>query len=566
MRRFIFCFATVFFFITVCYRATAVTTAQTFNPDAPTIPDIPTVGPTERVSLSSSGSQGNENSDYPDLSTDGRYVAFASAATNLVNGDTNGWTDIFAHDQETNTTSRVSVRSNGEQANGNSFGPAISGDGRVVVFYSLASNLVDGDTNGRPDIFAHDRQTGQTTLVSVVVNGTTNGDSFDPDVSRDGRYVVFSSFASNLIGGDNNNSGDIFRWDRIALTMARISIDNFGTEANSYSRSPSISGDGQRIVFTSNASNLVTGDGNNLADIFMRDTSSGTTSRINIADGTGASANGDSWDPAISEDGQFIVYASLASNLVSTDFNGYPDIFLRDLPLSQTRLVSRATDGTQANDWCESPAVSNNGRFVTFKSFATTLVSGSPPNTQHIFLRDRQQTLTVLASVSSSGNGGNGPSGDPAISANARVLAFSSVADNLVPDDSNGRRDIFVHGNDYAQATLTINNSTGAPGSYFVFSGANWAVNGTAVVTLNSVTLGNVPTDGSGNIAFQLITNAGTEQGLYIVTVTQGSDVRQITFMLRADYPLRPGSGAGINVPNNSALSDLIYLPVIRKP
>ena len=160
-------------------------------------------GNTTRVSVASDGTQSNNSSYNPSISANGRYVAFESEATNLVRGDTNNFRDIFVHDRQTGQTTRVSVASDGTQANGHSYDPSISADGRYVAFASLANNLVSGDTNDQQDIFVHDRQTGQTTRVSVASDGTqASGHSFNPSISADGRYVAFVSSASNLVGGD----------------------------------------------------------------------------------------------------------------------------------------------------------------------------------------------------------------------------------------------------------------------------------------------------------------------------------------------------------------------------
>lgn len=545
----------------------ALTALPATSIDAPLSPDA---GETERVSLHSNGSQGNADSNRPDLSADGRYVAFASAADNLVDNDNNGKQDIFVHDRQTGITQRVSIRTGGEEANDNSFAPAISADGNIVVFYSRASNLVNEANNGHTDIFAHNRQSGETTLVSIVLGGTANGDSRDPAVSADGRYVAFASSASNLVGNDNNFRDDIFRWDRLALVMERISVDNSGVEANGSNHSPAISGNGQHIVFVSSANNLAPGDGNNYPDIFLRDTSGGgigegITSRVNLADGSNAEANGDSWAPDISADGYYVAFVSLAANLVDGDDNGYADVFVRDLNLSRTFLASLAGNGDQANDWAEEPAISANGRFVTFQSFADNLSPAPPPNTRHIFIRDRWHNSTTVASVSSGGVRGNGPSADPAISANGRFVVYSSIATTLVPNDTNAARDIFAHHNALALPTLSVNFNTGAPGSYFVFSGANWLANSTAVVRANGVLLDGVPTLSDGSLIFQIVTDAGTQQGGYIITVTQGSDTRTLYIVVQAGYPLRPGAGDGLALPPGIALSEFIYLPSISR-
>ena len=197
---------------------------------------------TTRVSVASDGTQANQTSidpgRTPSISADGRYVAFASGANNLVSGDTNGQPDIFVHDTVTNTTRRVSVGIGGTQANGFSYSASISADGRYVAFASAANNLVSGDTNFSADIFVYDTVTNTTRRVSVGTGGTqANGFSFasPPSISADGRYVAFESSSSNLVSGDTNGTSDIFVYDTVANTTRRVSVSSNGTQSNAAS-------------------------------------------------------------------------------------------------------------------------------------------------------------------------------------------------------------------------------------------------------------------------------------------------------------------------------------------
>lgn len=238
------------------------------------------IGQTSRVSVASDGSQGNgfDQRSFapwagpPSISADGRYVAYWSDATNLVDSDTNGKDDVFVHDQQTGQTSRVSITSDGTQGNGRSGWPSISADGRYVAFTSEADNLVSNDSNGTWDIFVHDRQTGQTSRASMASDGTQgNGRSDYPSISADGRYIAFSSEASNLISNDNNRTWDVFIHDRQTRQTNRVSNASDDSPGNSSSFSPSLSADGRYIAFWSNASNLVSDDTNDEADIFVHD-------------------------------------------------------------------------------------------------------------------------------------------------------------------------------------------------------------------------------------------------------------------------------------------------------
>ena len=260
----------------------------------------PIVGETTRLSVASDGSEGNGSSALPAISADGRYVAFESLARNLVSDDTNNFADIFVHDRQTGETTRASVASDGAEANHASLAPGISADGRYVAFWSSASNLVPDDTNDTADIFVRDRHTGETTRVSVSSDGTeANGFSaFIPTISADGRYVAFQSSATNLVSGDTNNFADIFVHDRQTGETTRASVAGDGTEGNNSSDYPSISADGRYVAFHSSASNLVPDDTNDTADIFVHDRQTGETTRVSVAsDGTEVSRPYNSYSP-----------------------------------------------------------------------------------------------------------------------------------------------------------------------------------------------------------------------------------------------------------------------------
>lgn len=229
-------------------------------------------GRTTRVSVDSAGNQADSYSLEPSISSGGRRVAFASFATNLVPGDTNGGIDVFVHDRQRGLTTRVSVDSIGNQGNARSIEPSISWDGRHVAFNSEADNLVLGDANGNRDIFVHDCRTRRTTRVSVDSAGKEgNGWSTIPTISSTGRWVAFSSFAKNLVPGDTNGKQDIFVRDRETGQTSRVSVDSAGNQANDWSVAASISGDGRCVAFNSDASNLVGGDTNEDCDVFVRD-------------------------------------------------------------------------------------------------------------------------------------------------------------------------------------------------------------------------------------------------------------------------------------------------------
>jgi hypothetical protein len=299
-------------------------------------------GTTERVSLRSNGAQANDSSyESVELSADGRYVAFGSLATNLVKGDTNGVADVFVHDRLTGKTRRVSVRSNGVEGNGDSgrYALAISADGQVVAFDSEATNLVGGDTNGYADTFVHDRTTGRTERVSVRSNGNEgNGEAFEQAaLSGAGRYVAFSSAASDLVAGDTNASIDVFVHDRETGKTRRVSVSTAGTEGNGDSGFGGggsaallgLSGGGRYVLFSSEASNLVGNDTNAVADAFLFDTETGKIRRVSMRP-NGTQGNGESgvYGMALTPSARFATFVSAATNLVSGDTNGHADAFV----------------------------------------------------------------------------------------------------------------------------------------------------------------------------------------------------------------------------------------------
>lgn len=400
---------------------------------------------TTRVSVSSSGSEGDSHSYQPVISADGRFVAFESIARNLVPGDTNDNRDIFVRDRQTGQTTRVSVSSSGSQGNADSTAPAISANGRFVTFHTLASNLVSGDTNGDRDIFVHDRQAGLTTRVSVSSSGSeSDSHSYRAAISSDGRFVAFESNARNLVLGGTNGGLDVFVHDRHTGQTTHVSVSSSGSQGNADSYLAAISANGRFVAFESFASNLVPGDTNGNRDIFIHDRQTGQTSRVSVSS-SGSQGNADSYQPTVSSEGRFVAFESDASNLVPGDTNGDRDIFVHDRQTGQTARVSVSSSGSQANNWSYSPAISAEGRFVAFDSFASDLVPGDTNGDLDVFVHDRQTAQTSRVSVSSSGSQGNASSFNVAISAAGRFVAFRSWAGNLVLGDTNGQTDIFIH-------------------------------------------------------------------------------------------------------------------------
>jgi Tol biopolymer transport system component len=459
---------------------------------------------TERLSVSSGGTQGDSISTVPAITADGGFVAFQSRATNLAFGDTNDSQDIFVRDLQNGTTARVSVATGGAQGDGNSSFPSISADGRFVAFQSLATNLVVGDTNGISDVFVHDRLTGSTARVSVGPAGAQSDfNSQNASISADGRYVAFESDATNLVAGDTNFVQDVFVHDRLNGTTERVSVDAAGMEATQNSFSPSISSDGRYVSFTSAATTLVAGDTNGFWDIFVRDRVGATIERVSLST-AGAQGNFLSFESAISGDGRFVAFGSLASNLVAGDANGAADVFVRDRLNASTERVSIDSGGLPGNMNSNMPAISPDGRFVAFGSSATNLVAGDTNGRDDVFLRDRTSGTTERISLATGGAQADANSqAPPAVSHDGRFVAFGSLATNLVAGDTNGVDDVFLRDRAgiappspfcFGDGTGTLCTcGSGAPGngcpSSLNPSGANLAASGSASLAADTLLL-----------------------------------------------------------------------------
>ncbi|SCE66940.1 WD40-like Beta Propeller Repeat [Micromonospora matsumotoense] len=281
-------------------------------------------GTTSQVSRSTTGTPGNSASLGQSLSPDGRYVSFASDADNLVPGDTNGVYDGFVHDRRTGTTTRVTLTDGDTQADAHSYAPAISADGRFVAFASQATNHVPGDTNGLTDIFLRDRQAGTIVRVS---GENADAPSEGPVISADGRFVAFTTEAA-LVPDDIGGVYDVYVHDVRAGSLQRVNVSTTGDYVEGITVSPTLSADGRFVAFTSDAA-LAPDDTNGVNDVYVRDLRAGTTVRASSAAGGGPATGGGSYGPALSADGRYVVLSSDATDLVARDTNGVPDVFLR---------------------------------------------------------------------------------------------------------------------------------------------------------------------------------------------------------------------------------------------
>lgn len=403
-------------------------------------------GETTLVSLSPSGAIGDGQSNDVAITADGRFVAFGSNASNLVANDINGVKDVFVRDRLTGAVERVSVSTAGVPGNSTSFGPAISPDGRLVAFASFANNLVATDSNGFGDVFVRDRQAGTTTRVSVATGGAQSNDSsYGVALSPDARFVLFTSLASNLVATDTNASTDVFTRDLQTGVTARVSVGNAAVQGNSHSAFGSMTADNRFVAFESVASNFVAGD-TALSDVFVRDLALGTIARVS---GTtaGQVSNGSSFSASIAANGTRVAFASTATNLGVADANvAFADVYVKNLPPTAAApiLASVASGGAQGNNQHDEVRISADGRFVAFRSSSTNYQNLGAAAANNVWVRDLTLSTLTLASVRSDGTTPGPESGQAVLSGDGKVIAFSSLTETLADNDGNGVRDVFV--------------------------------------------------------------------------------------------------------------------------
>ena len=349
-------------------------------------------GRTRVASVNPMGLTGNGGSEHPALSDNGRWLAFFSEADDLVAGDTNGAGDVFVRDLRFGVTVRASVDSSGNQglgASGAVRGPAISADGRRVAFYSLAPNLVVDDTNDTWDVFVHDLFTGVTRRVSVSSSGQEASNvlvpAAAPSLSADGRYVAFEFSGDTLVPSDTNGRPDVFVHDLETGTTTRVSVGPSGTESQFGAQEPSISATGRYVAFTSTSNDLVPGDGNNGADVFVHDRRTKRNVLASVGN-HGEQADFGCRYPVLSRNGRFVAFESLASTLVPGDTNSKTDLFLRDLVQDETIRLNLASDGSQSDRSCYGITMTANAHAFAFWT-AASLVDDDTNETLDVFLR-----------------------------------------------------------------------------------------------------------------------------------------------------------------------------------
>jgi Tol biopolymer transport system component len=405
----------------------------------------------ERVSIATDGAQANGGSRSPVISADGRFVAFESWASNLVPGDENEHWDVFLHDRETGETVCVSATPEGAPGNGCSAHPSMTPDGRYIAFSATASDLVADDTNGLPDVFVHDRLSGETERLEVVMDGWEWEEWESPPwacwpaISADGRWVI-------CLYGYPVGYHDVVAYDRETDEATRVSVASDGTR--SWAMSPAaISADGRYVTFTSDHWYLVPEPywWDWWRHVFVHDRGTGETTWESVSS-SGVGSDENCLGPAISGDGQLVAFASKATTLVSgiPEYTSETHVYLRERETGETTLADVALDGTPANHYAleDTPTISEDGRYVLFGSTASNLVPGTPTNEWGVgtscalYLRDRARGRTSCLSITEDGTFADG--GSAAISADGRYVVFVAAGPDLVPDDTNEVGDIFV--------------------------------------------------------------------------------------------------------------------------
>jgi Tol biopolymer transport system component len=430
---------------------------------------------TERVALSSFGTQPDADVNREaSLTPDARYVVFASDSPNLAPGATGGTGPfVYVRDRTAGTTELVSRGLGGASPNGGSVtllgAPVISADGRYVAFASFASNLVPDDGNGAADVFVFDRVAATTRRVSVADDsGQANGQSLNPSISADGRFVAFQSSATNLAGDDTNGTTDVFVRNLGAGTTTRVSVGAGGVDANGPSTvtSGALSADANFIAFASTAGNLVTNDQNGFAsDVFVRRLPAGPTQLASLGSG-GAQLSSATVNGFLNADGRFLAY-QCTDICGATTGNVHPTgIFVRDRQSGEVREANVSSGGEEANSSVFFGGLSPDGHHVAFASNASNLAGASPFGTFDLYVRDVTASTTERVSVSTAGDPANDASftSGQILGADGRFVLFASPATNVVSGDTNGRRDLFLRDRGSADAPPPLPPDPPGPG------------------------------------------------------------------------------------------------------
>ncbi len=405
---------------------------------------------TSIVSVSAAGVPGNGNSRWALVSADGRTLIFHSRATNLAPGDTNGARDVFVHELLTGRNRRLDLGAGGLQANADVRVTSISPEARFLALESEADNLVLGDANGHQDVYRHDLRTGDTLLVSVAADGgEADESSYVPHMSPDGRFVAFQSMAKNLVTGSNPYapSNEVYLRDLHLGTTERVALNDAGEPANGSSSGPLVSARGRYVFFTSGATNLPNAPYPG-RHVYVRDRVEGRTRLISV-DSNGNQATGPGGGALcraahISRDGRIAVFVSTATNLAPGVAPGSFHVYSHDLRTGRTTIESIGLSGNAGNGNSFFPRISGDGRFVAFHSAAADLVPGDTNGDGDVFVRDRETGTTTRTSVGTQGQQGLYFSAFPDVSDGGGVVVFQGRDNGFAPTDRNLLDDVFV--------------------------------------------------------------------------------------------------------------------------
>jgi Tol biopolymer transport system component len=480
---------------------------------------------TTRVSVATNEVEADAFSVGVSMSSDGRYVVFASAATNFAPNNPTNRTQIYVRDRDAGTTTLVSVNLQGSFGNSQSTDPSITPDGRFVVFESAASDLVPEDSGTLNDVFVRDLRSNRTVRASVNSTGHAADDaSVFPSMSADGRFVTFASRANNLVPEPGAGGFRLFVHDLSTGETTLGSVDSLGGGHSAIPDFAPISSDGRFLAFTSDDSDIVPGDTNARTDVFVHDRQSGITERVNVSsEGDQGIGTADTGGIALSLDGRFVAFTTNAANLVPGDGNGSRDVFVHDRRDHSTRRISVRSDGSEGDGQSYAPAICADGRHIAFASFAA-LVPDDTNGLADGYLRDLQTGETIRLSVSTDGVQGN--RGSPGaldharfgLSGNARYVAFESNASNLVPGDSNNSQDVFVRDRGEVCGAGTVANSIGSSVPVLRVNGEA-LVAGAPIGAPMTVTLDASP--------------AGPNPAHYVVWVWKGTSQHSVNLVLR---------------------------------
>ena len=419
-----------------------------------------------RVSEPLSGDREDANAVRANVSGDNKVVVFEGRADNFVS-DASSSTQIILFDKDLNSLSVASKPTSSGDPNGASLNPNVSDDGNFVVFGSNASNLVETDANSRTDCFLLDRTENEMSLVSVesynVGETPTQGNERScnfatPAVSNDGRIIAFPSLASNLVSGDTNGFVDVFVHSTLSNTTVRVSVSSEGDESDAPINDLDMSGDGRFVVFSTDATTLVpqtiTTD-----NIFLHDRQTGETKLVSLGVDLFA-ANGFCLEPRISNDGNYIIYHSIASNLVENDTNGVYDVFLYDRVNETTTRLSKKNNGDETDNQSANGYLSSDARFVAFASLDSEIVDGDDDDNMDVFIIDRLSNRTFLGSETNENTFPNGNSTKGFVSDDGTLTTFDSGATNIVspePSPTDTLSPIFQLENDVCPNDSTKN-------------------------------------------------------------------------------------------------------------